>query len=87
MTETPRTRGAKRGHDTVSHPKLERSERTKDVSSWWLGWRLARYLPRVLAEAGLLVLETAAKFEPALPLALRTSRRYGSARLTLYEHP
>jgi len=49
--------------------------------------RLARYLPRVLADDGLLVLETAAKVEPGLPLALRTSRRYGSARLTLYEHP
>ena len=48
---------------------------------------LARYLPRVLAEDGLVVLETAAKVEPELPLALRTSRRYGSARLTLYEHP
>ena len=49
--------------------------------------RLACYLPGVLADDGLLVLETAAKVEPALPLALRTSRRYGSARLTLYEHP
>jgi 16S rRNA (guanine966-N2)-methyltransferase len=48
---------------------------------------LARYLPRVLAEDGLLVFETAAKVEPDLPLALRTSRRYGAARLTLYEHP
>jgi 16S rRNA (guanine966-N2)-methyltransferase len=48
---------------------------------------LARYLPRVLADDGLLVLETAAKVEPELPLARRTSRRYGSARLTLYEHP
>jgi len=48
---------------------------------------LARYLPRVLAEDGVLVLETAARVEPDLPLALRTSRRYGSARLTLYEHP
>jgi 16S rRNA (guanine966-N2)-methyltransferase len=48
---------------------------------------LALYLPRVLAEDGLLVLETAAKVEPELPLVVRTSRRYGSARLTLYEHP
>ena len=46
---------------------------------------LARYLPLVLAENGLVVLETAAKVEPDLPLAVRTSRRYGSARLTLYE--
>jgi 16S rRNA (guanine966-N2)-methyltransferase len=48
---------------------------------------LARYLPRVLAEDGLVVFESAAKVEPELPLALRTSRRYGAARLTLYEHP
>ncbi|TMK94167.1 MAG: 16S rRNA (guanine(966)-N(2))-methyltransferase RsmD [Actinobacteria bacterium] len=48
--------------------------------------RLARYLPGLLAEDGLLVFETPAKVEPDLPLAKRTSRRYGSARLTLYEH-
>ena len=35
---------------------------------------------------GLLVVETAADEEPELPLAQRTSRRYGSARLTLFEH-
>jgi len=33
----------------------------------------------------LLVVETGARTEPALPLPLRTSRRYGSARLTLFE--
>ncbi len=48
--------------------------------------QLARYLPAVLADDGLLVVETAAKTEPELPLALRTSRRYGAARLSLYEH-
>ena len=48
---------------------------------------LARYLPRLLAEDGLLVVETDARTEPELPLSLRTSRRYGSARLTLFEHP
>jgi 16S rRNA (guanine966-N2)-methyltransferase len=47
----------------------------------------ARYLPPVLAPNGLLVVETAAKEEPELPLAVRTSRRYGAARLTLFEHP
>ena len=46
--------------------------------------RLARYLPAVLAEGGLLVVETSARVEPSLPLEERTSRRYGSARLTLY---
>jgi 16S rRNA (guanine(966)-N(2))-methyltransferase RsmD len=48
---------------------------------------LARYLPRVLADDGLLVLESAAKSEPALPgLAVRTTRRYGSTRVTVFEH-
>jgi len=45
---------------------------------------LARYVPRLLAEDGLLVLETAAKTAPQLPLEQRTSRRYGSARITLF---
>ena len=48
---------------------------------------LAAYLPAVLASDGLVVVETAAREEPALPLELRTSRRYGSARLTLFRHP
>ena len=48
--------------------------------------RLAPYLCAVLAEDGLLVFETAAKTEPELPLRVRTSRRYGAARLTLFEH-
>ncbi len=45
---------------------------------------LARYAPKLLAEDGLLVLETAAKTEPQLPLEQRTTRRYGSARITLF---
>ncbi|MBA3244412.1 MAG: 16S rRNA (guanine(966)-N(2))-methyltransferase RsmD [Actinobacteria bacterium] len=49
--------------------------------------KLAAPLARVLARDGLLVVETSSRTEPALPLALRTSRRYGSARLTLFEHP
>jgi 16S rRNA (guanine966-N2)-methyltransferase len=48
--------------------------------------QLERYLPSVLAGDGLLVVETDARTEPELPLALRTSRRYGAARLTLFEH-
>jgi 16S rRNA (guanine966-N2)-methyltransferase len=46
---------------------------------------LATYLPAVLADDGLLVVETDAKEEPELPLPQRTSRRYGSARLTVFE--
>ena len=48
--------------------------------------RLAPHLKRILAPDGLLVYETAAKTEPALEgLTVRTSRRYGSKRLTLFE--
>jgi 16S rRNA G966 N2-methylase RsmD len=46
---------------------------------------LATYLPAVLADDGVLVVETAAKEEPDLPIPKRTSRRYGSARLTVFE--
>jgi 16S rRNA (guanine966-N2)-methyltransferase len=46
---------------------------------------LATYLPALLDEDGLVVVETAARLEPELPLTLRTSRRYGSTRLTLFE--
>jgi 16S rRNA (guanine966-N2)-methyltransferase len=49
---------------------------------------LARYLPRVLADDGLLVFETAARTEPELPdLEVRTSRKYGGTRVTVFEHP
>jgi 16S rRNA (guanine966-N2)-methyltransferase len=47
--------------------------------------KLAEHLPRVLEPDGLLVVETGSRTEPALPLPLRTSRRYGSARLSLFE--
>jgi 16S rRNA (guanine966-N2)-methyltransferase len=48
---------------------------------------LAPYLPRVLADDGLLVLETSKRIEPELPsLAVRTSRAYGSTRVTVFEH-
>ena len=47
---------------------------------------LIQHLPEILAPDGLLLVETAATEEPQLPLAKRTTRRYGSARLTLFEH-
>ena len=47
---------------------------------------LIRHLPEILAPGGMLLVETAANEEPDLPLAKRTSRRYGSTRLTLFEH-
>ena len=46
--------------------------------------RLAEALPPVLAPDGLIVVETAARIEPQLPLSAVTSRRYGSARITLF---
>jgi 16S rRNA (guanine966-N2)-methyltransferase len=49
--------------------------------------RLAPYLVRALAPDGLLVYETGAREEPQIQgLRVRTSRTYGSARLTLFEH-
>jgi 16S rRNA (guanine966-N2)-methyltransferase len=48
--------------------------------------KLSAYLPAVLAEDGLVVVETGARDEPDLaPLLKRTSRRYGSARISLFE--
>jgi len=46
---------------------------------------LSTYLPAMLAEDGLVVVETPAREHPQLPLAERTSRRYGSVRLTVFE--
>jgi 16S rRNA (guanine966-N2)-methyltransferase len=46
--------------------------------------QLARYLPAVLAEDGVVVVETDARIEPELPLEQRTSRKYGAARITVY---
>ena len=49
---------------------------------------LETHLPAILAEDGLAVIETAARVQPRLSrLHERTSRRYGAARLTLFEHP
>ena len=51
------------------------------------GDRLAPYLVKTLAPDGLLVYETGAREEPEIQgLRVRTSRTYGSARLTLFEH-
>jgi 16S rRNA (guanine966-N2)-methyltransferase len=48
--------------------------------------RLADLLPRVLAEGARVVVETAADTgAPVLPLDLVTSRRYGSARITVFQ--
>jgi 16S rRNA (guanine966-N2)-methyltransferase len=46
---------------------------------------LSPHLASVLAPDGLVVVESDARTEPSLPLRLRTSRRYGSSRLTVFE--
>ena len=40
--------------------------------------------PRVLADDALVVVETSDRVEPELPLDLVTTRRYGSARITVF---
>ncbi len=45
---------------------------------------LGELLPPVLAEGGVLAVETDACTEPQLPLDLTTSRRYGSARISVF---
>jgi len=47
---------------------------------------LSRYLPLVLAEDGLVVLESDARNEPELPFVVRTSRTYGGTRVTVFAH-
>lgn len=48
--------------------------------------RLAPHVLRLLAPDGLVVYQTAAKVEPTIEgLNVRTSRKYGSSRLTLFE--
>jgi 16S rRNA (guanine966-N2)-methyltransferase len=46
---------------------------------------LAAYLASVVESDGLAVVESDAREEPELPLPKRTSRRYGSARITVFE--
>lgn len=45
---------------------------------------LAEHLPELLADGGLVVVETSERIEPQLPLDLVTTRRYGSARITVF---
>jgi len=46
---------------------------------------MIKHLPEIVAPGGTLLVETAAEEEPDLPLAKRTTSRYGSARLTLFD--
>lgn len=45
---------------------------------------LAELLPAVLADNAIVVVETGGRIEPGLPLDLVTTRRYGSARITVF---
>jgi 16S rRNA (guanine966-N2)-methyltransferase len=45
---------------------------------------LGELLPELLGENGLAVVETSSRVEPILPLTLVTTRRYGSARVTVF---
>jgi 16S rRNA (guanine966-N2)-methyltransferase len=47
--------------------------------------RLAPHLHGIVAPDGIVVVESDAREEPELPLRLRTSRRYGSTRLSVFE--
>ena len=47
--------------------------------------QLARYLPALLSVDGVLVVETDVRVEPELPLNRRTTRKYGQARITIYD--
>lgn len=46
--------------------------------------RLAAALPAVVAPTGIVVVESGARTEPELPFDLVTTRRYGSARLSVF---
>ena len=48
---------------------------------------LAEHLPRVLAEGGSVVVETAADVQPELSLPVRSTRRHGSTQLTVFDGP
>jgi 16S rRNA (guanine966-N2)-methyltransferase len=47
--------------------------------------KLARHLPSVVADDGVIVVETEARTQPSLPFEERTSRKYGSVRVTVYD--
>jgi 16S rRNA (guanine(966)-N(2))-methyltransferase RsmD len=47
--------------------------------------RLDRYLAAVVEPGGAVIVESDARDEPELSLPLRTSRRYGSTRVSVFE--
>jgi 16S rRNA (guanine966-N2)-methyltransferase len=48
---------------------------------------LSAHLPAIVAPDGIAVVESAVAEEPELPLPKRTSRRYGSVRVTVFDAP
>ena len=72
-TPSPRSRRRRApGGSTISSSSTRPTTCTLDLQP-----QLARYLPSVLADDGVLVVETDARVEPELPLPQRTSRKYG----------
>ena len=70
-------RAAGRRHDLVLvDPPYERWKALEPT--------LGELVPAVVADPGIVVVETDARVQPTLPLAPVTTRRYGSARLTLF---
>jgi len=53
----------------------------------WFAGPLSTLVPPLLSEGALVVVETEARTEPKLPLDLVTSRRYGSARISVITTP
>jgi hypothetical protein len=48
---------------------------------------LSPHLAAIVSPGGLVVVESDAHDVPELPLAHRTTRRYGASRLTVFEAP
>jgi 16S rRNA (guanine966-N2)-methyltransferase len=77
-------------------PRALREERTRGhryglvlVDAPYEDWEhhagpLGELIPDLVDEGGLAVVETSSRIEPDLPLDLVTSRRYGSARITVF---
>jgi 16S rRNA G966 N2-methylase RsmD len=77
LAELRAERGRRRRYDLVladaPYEEWDRYEKT-----------LGELLPDVLGDEALAVVETSAGTEPQLPLPLVTTRRYGSARITVF---
>ncbi|HLG08683.1 MAG TPA: 16S rRNA (guanine(966)-N(2))-methyltransferase RsmD [Gaiellaceae bacterium] len=87
------TNAVVRGQDVISFLREEQARgRRYDlvlVDAPYEDWerhagKLGELLPGRLEDGGLAVVETSARVQPELPLDLVTTRRYGSARITVF---